>query len=373
MDFFDYIFKYYTDKLIHYEGIEFSQLDRDSLFNTLNEASSLKKFLNDNKEEGYKDTYDAFCIRLDAVNRLETVISRGLTILNGKEEKLFYLYPKKVFFDFEKENCPVKIYELNDYLNILENINSSDINFDVIKQTASQEWLEKTNLVINEMNRYTQWIRENNQFNNDLIFLLRDTLLIYLGFKQLDSISQIRAIPIMLNRKFFSNYGDIFYKYITPPIYDIISCHPNISYYDICKMYKQEFNKYESIGLNQAKKDAFNYIGSLIEKRKYTIIESGIQGSMPLFIMSIINEVDTFLMYTTAPWLFKQYSGIVFRKNYNYLREMETLICQNDLFDYHNLEKNKVYIKEYQNEEIKNLAYYEIYLFKQLVSRRNNI
>ncbi|HEY9059392.1 MAG TPA: hypothetical protein VIO64_02640 [Pseudobacteroides sp.] len=373
MDFFDYIYNYYIDKLLHYESLEFSQLDKDTLLNTLSEASSLKKFLNDNKEEGYKDTYDAFCIGLDAINRLDTVINRGLTILNGKEENLFYLFPKKVSFHFEKDTCPVKIYELNDYLNILRNISPNDINFDVIKQIASQDWVEKTTLVLNEMHRYAQWIRENNKFNNDLIFLLRDTLLLYLNFKHLENMSQTCVIPVMLNRKFFSNYGDIFYKFITPPIYDIISQNPDISYCDICRMYKQEFNKCESICLQQAKNDAFNYIDSIMEKRKYTIIESGIQGSMPLFIMSIINRVDSFLMYTTAPWLFKQYNGIIFRKNYNYLRDMETLICQNDLFDYHHLEKNKVYIKEYQNEEIKSLAYYEIYLFKQLVTNSNGV
>jgi len=60
-----------------------------------------------------------------------------------------------------------------------------------------------------------------------------------------------------------------------------------------------------------------------------------------------------------------QYKGIIFRSNYNYLREMETLVCQNHLFDFHSYAQGQVQVKEFLDPKIQTLAQYELLLFRE--------
>ena len=37
------------------------------------------------------------------------------------------------------------------------------------------------------------------------------------------------------------------------------------------------------------------------------------------------------LLYTTVPWLYDAYAPAVYQQNYNYLREMETIVARDHL------------------------------------------
>jgi hypothetical protein len=63
------------------------------------------------------------------------------------------------------------------------------------------------------------------------------------------------------------------------------------------------------------------------------------------------------------------YEQIVFRKNYNYLREMETIVAHDHLFQLKTVQDGKVLVEETTNERARSLALYEIQTFKAMMKR----
>lgn len=362
MDFFDFILAYYTDKLKSYEALNLEGLSQKELLAVLAEASALKKFMYDNKEEGYEDTYNEFCQRLDAVGRLEDFLARGLALTGGREEELFYLYPHRLRDTLSTQGSPTRILELNSFLTQLEALTWADLDQDLLRKYASPQWLEKTQAVIREMAAYTRWITQQAGPRSSYLCLLRDALIPYMGLRQ----GGFDAVPLLLSRKFLAPWGNVFYKYITPPIYDIIARAPGTSYSELRSQYRDLLLGETQKPIQDAIAAAREYLGVVTQQDKeYLAIESGVQGSMPLFAGAIAENIQGFLMYTTAPWLLSQYKGIIFRSNYNYLREMETLVCQNHLFDFHSYALGQVQVKEFLDPQIQTLAQYELLLFRE--------
>lgn len=77
-------------------------------------------------------------------------------------------------------------------------------------------------------------------------------------------------------------------------------------------------------------------------------------------------------MYTTVPWLLPIYQLGIFNGNYNYLLDMETFLSHDWLLSFASVKNDQVYIKEYQNEELQNLAYYEIVRLKEKINDVQN-
>ena len=75
------------------------------------------------------------------------------------------------------------------------------------------------------------------------------------------------------------------------------------------------------------------------------------------------------IFYTTTPWLYPAYAPIVFQKNYNCWREIETIVAHEHLFQLKTVQDGKVLVEETTNEAVRNLALYEIQTFKTM-SRR---
>ena len=71
-----------------------------------------------------------------------------------------------------------------------------------------------------------------------------------------------------------------------------------------------------------------------------------------------------------CPWLYPTYEPVVFQKNYNYLREMETIVAHDHLFQFKARHKDIVYVEETTNERARRLALYEIRAFKVMVKSR---
>jgi hypothetical protein len=74
------------------------------------------------------------------------------------------------------------------------------------------------------------------------------------------------------------------------------------------------------------------------------------------------------VFYTTTPWLYPTYEQIVFRKNYNYLREMETIVAHDYLFQFKSVQDGKVLVEETTNTRARCLALYEIHTFKAMLT-----
>jgi hypothetical protein len=88
-----------------------------------------------------------------------------------------------------------------------------------------------------------------------------------------------------------------------------------------------------------------------------------------LFLLSLIDNPGEMVFYTTTPWLYPTYEQIVFRKNYNYLRDMETIVAHDYLFQFKAMQDGKVLVEETTNETARCLALYEIQTFKAMLER----
>ena len=69
-----------------------------------------------------------------------------------------------------------------------------------------------------------------------------------------------------------------------------------------------------------------------------------------MFLLSLTDNTGEMVFYTTTPWLYPTYEQIVFRKNYNYLREMETIVAHDHLFQFKTVQDGKVLVEETTNE-----------------------
>jgi hypothetical protein len=98
-------------------------------------------------------------------------------------------------------------------------------------------------------------------------------------------------------------------------------------------------------------------------------IESGVQGTFPLFLLSLTDKTGDMVFYTTTPWLYPTYAPIVFQKNYHYLREMETIVAHDHLFQLKTVQDGTVMVEETTNATARCLALYEIQTFKAMLQR----
>jgi hypothetical protein len=94
-----------------------------------------------------------------------------------------------------------------------------------------------------------------------------------------------------------------------------------------------------------------------------------VQGTFPLFLLSLTANKGEMVFYTTTPWLYPTYEQIMFRKNYNYLRDMETIVAHDYLFQFKTMQDGKVLVEETTNVTARCLALYEIQTFKAIMTR----
>lgn len=62
------------------------------------------------------------------------------------------------------------------------------------------------------------------------------------------------------------------------------------------------------------------------------VLETGLQGTMPLLFAAVFPEATQWAMYAAGPWLADAFGDHVFQKRYAALRPAETLTCTDRLF-----------------------------------------
>lgn len=372
--------KTYFSKLMHYESIGVCQVSESQLVKIVAEASSFYKILLDLKDEGY--TYvDTVVAQTDALERLQRFISTGLARLGPPSEKeRFYLYPEVVKIDglsdlqFSDGPC----FELQTYLNQLDcrSDSPSEIAHCFKSSEQMQHWQAKTDILMSEMVEFLMWIVKRLQQQPEVVpvLLLRDTLLVYFGLRWLrhHGLAIPDPRPIFLSRKFTASYDgdkDIYATLSNDIFYGILD---RVGLCDLVTLRQCFVDQALSIFTPEHPfaKDCHTYLNTLELTGPPLIIESGLQGTFPLWLLTLTNNVGDFVLYTTAPWLYTTYQDIVFRKNYNYLRDTETIVVHDCLFQFKTWRDGQVMVAETRNPIAQSLAHYELHLFKQLVKQR---
>ena len=372
--------QYYQERLAFYESLDLRQLSKTELIEVAGEASSLLKFLRDIVEEGYEAAVQRLVAQTNAVNRLQRFLSSALPILGPPSEReRFYLFPESIPLSLSptKPLAGGTTFELHAYLDRLHQLSDRAVDithcFNNVQQM--QLWQTKTQVLMMEMLAFLQWIcRELTRRESVVpVPLLRDTLLIHMGLVWLreKGLRIQEPKPVIIGRKFADTCGNgrRIHAALGDVIYRVLledhTC-------DLAKL-RHQFAMY--VGENPDIPPSFtqacqDYLTVLDLEGPPLLIESGVQGTFTLFLLSLTGGLGDMVLYTTTPWLFPIYEPIVFRKNYNYLREMETIVAHDYLFQFKARREGIVYSEETTNEVVKSLALYEIHVFKSIVKHR---
>jgi hypothetical protein len=370
--------QYYQERLAFYKSLDLAHCSETELIDVAGEVSSLHKFLTDIIEEGYTATVNQLVEQMDALNRLQRFLTTVLHLLGPQSEReRFYLFPESTpqewitTASFEGGET----FELHAYLDQLDRLSECEVDvaycFDNAQQM--QRWQAKTQVLMTEMFAFLKWLCGELTRREPVVPvpLLRDTLLLHLGLTWLrrEGLRVRESKPAMIGRKFADTCGNgrHIHGALGNVIYRVLledqSC--------VLAGLRRQFATYAReepdipVSFVHACQD---YLRALDLEAPPLFIESGVQGTFTLFLLSLTGDRGDMVFYTTTPWLYPIYKPIVFQKNYNYLREMETIVAHDHLFQFKMRREGMVYVEETTYEIARSLAFYEIYTFKNIVT-----
>jgi hypothetical protein len=374
-----FVAQYYAERLHFYERLDLGRCPETTLLDVAEEASALHKFLTDILEEGYTATVNRLVGQTDALNRLQRFLSTVLQHLGGASEReRFYLFPDliplpQLTTETFAGGAPV---ELQAYLNHLDHLSDDPVDIVSCFEHADQMqcWQAKTQVLMTEMVAFLHWIcaRLVQPVPVVPVPLLRDTLLIHLGLTWLrhHGMPIPAPQPLMIGRKFADLYGDgkDIHGALGNVIYRVLQATRPCTLAILRRQFATSVYADPAIPVSftQACRD---YLATLALDGMPLFIESGVQGTFPLFLLSLTGNTGEMVFYTTTPWLYPTYAPIIFQKNYHYLREMETIVAHDHLFQFKTVQDGKVLVEETTNEAARCLALYEIQTFKAMVTR----
>jgi hypothetical protein len=380
MSFSEFMTGYYQERLRFYERLDLGCCTDTELIEVGGEASSLKKFLSDMLDEGYEEIVSRLVTQTDAINRLHRFLPMLLQRLGTRhEQERFYLWPDQIRLDapgFEA-SAAAKSVELHEYLAYLDVQSDRPVDITPCFEEVHQmrRWQAKTQVLMAEMFAFLTWVLKYLVQRQHFVPvpLLRDTLLVHMGLRLLldRGISMQEPQPVFIGRAFADKFGDgrRIHGALANVIYRVLLEHGPC---DLATM-RRRFAEY--VRQNPAIPVAFTrasraYLEALALEGPPLFIESGVQGTFPLWLLALSGDVGDMVFYVTAPWLYQTYAGIVFRKNYNYLREMETAVVHDHLFQLKEVHAGQVFVEETANDITRRLALYELHAFKEIVKSR---
>jgi hypothetical protein len=378
VSFFAFVAQYYKERLHWYEHLDLKQCSEAALLDVAGEASALQKFLTDILEEGYTTTVNRLVEQTDACNRLQQFLSMVLPYLGGPSAReRFYLCPDLTPLPQLTTETFVggATVELQAYLNHLDHLSDDPVDIAPCFESASQmqRWQAKTQVLMTEMVAFLHWLcaRLMQPIPVVPVPLLRDTLLIHLGLTWLrrSGMPIPAPQPLMIGRKFADLCGDgrEIHGALGNVIYRVLMEERPCDLATLRRHFATAIHADPDIpaSFTQACRD---YLATLALDGIPLFIESGVQGTFPLLLLSLTDKAGDMVFYTTTPWLYPTYEQIVFRKNYNYLREMETIVAHDYLFQIKTIQNGTVLVEETTNATARCLALYEIQTFKALLT-----
>lgn len=335
-------------------------------FENVHEAQMLLKEILDLKDQGYIQSYNTMSTKIDAVNRLTNFItSNGYKIIKPLKNK------KEKDIAYTKQAVPFQKYE--------EKINK------LLKDKTAEK---SENNLINDIYNYSLNLFKDYNKDTAYVFLLRDTLLPYLAFKEWTNNNNINNVyPWIVCRKFLAQYpseenlkqgiitgpqsanfgdNDDAYEMIYKCIFTALDKN-NKSY----KQFIKNTSKLINIELDKNYKNLKNNLKELlstIKQKHIIVVESGRFASIPLLLRAIDKRVD-FRLFTTTPQFYNVYKNRYFTNEYDKNRLFETLKCQDSLFVYSGYNNGNFMVRGTTDKEIIKLATSELAKWNELISK----
>lgn len=321
MSFISFSLNYYKKKIEEWEK---SLLSYDDIYLVKQHL----KMIDDLVDEGYNDLYNKLQEEFHGVSRLKSILNKYNEI------------------PFENYKFDDKLYKSNQI-----NIELNECINKLIKESKESKDVSNNSL-LDEIVNFSKWLGQDE--NTAYVFLLRDTLLPYVYFKENTNCD---IYPWLIGRSFLkyitnaSNIDDI----IRASIFDAL---------EVCDDYKSFKSFCKNKIINDLKKypDVIHEVNKLlksIQKEKIIVVESGCYGTFPL-LLSILDERVDFKMFTTVPYLIKIYGDKIYTNAYEKNRLFETLYSQDKLFTFNSYIDNKFYVLLKDNSELKKKSLEEI-------------
>jgi hypothetical protein len=377
VSFFAFVAQYYAERLHWYECLDLTACSEAALLDIAGEASALHKFLTDILEEGYTTTVNRLIGQTDAFNRLQRFLSIVLPQLGGfSERERFYLFPDLIPLPqlTTETFTGGATWELQAYLDYLDHLSDAPVDIAPCFEHADQQqrWQAKTQVLMTEMVAFLHWLYARLAQPAPVVPvpLLRDTLLIHLGLIWLRRSGMPIPVPqpLIIGRKFadLCGNGREIHGALGNVIYRVLREAHSRDLATLRRHFATAVHAEPVIpaSFTQACRD---YLATLAMDGIPFFIESGVQGTFPLFLLSLTGNTGEMVFYTTTPWLYPTYAPIVFQKNYHYLREMETIVAHDHLFRLKTVQDGTVLVEETTNATAQCLALYEIQTFKAMV------
>jgi len=346
MDFIIYNLNWYKKRLEHYSHLQESGVVTRDI---IHEAKILHKFLEDIRDEGYIPTYELFQDKLQATRLLTEFIMKH-------NDKPFELIKKAPIYDelvYGKDEKSLEQYI--DAINLLSKTTELDNQTD--------------NFLYDKILGFSKWVYNSIKPDTTVVFLLRDTLLPYLAFRQWSDNNTIKALPLLIGRRFLCQFGDgdVLYNSISDALY--MALHeadgsPSLFQESVVRKIKKVLAE------NQTLKRAIEEIMSGIKAQKICVVETGVHGTMPLLLKACDERIDQIMLYTTLPWMYDAWGECCYTKSYEDLRLFETVNCQDLLFSFSSVKGRAFYIREIADDKVKKESIKELCLWNQLISAR---
>ena len=358
----------------YYEGLDLGRCGESELLAAAAEASAaLRKFLADLLEEGYASTEALLRERTEAVDRLQRFLSGALRVLGPPPEReRFYLMREPVGVwipSADKAFAGASETGLHDYLDDLKARSDGPVDISDCFDDPLQmrNWQDRTARIMAEMAGFLRGLDDWLTARPDMVPvpLLRDTLLIYLGLTWLGR----QPRPLFISRAFADTWGDDYrvHDLLTDLVHRVLLEQGACSLATMRRRFAEQLRGVP--GVAPFTRACRQQLASLAAAGSPVFIESGAQGTFILPLLPFSGPAADMLLYTTVPWLYGTYAPIVYQRNYNYLREMETIVAHDHLFRFSAWRGGTVYVTETTDERIRRLASYEIDTFKQLIDR----
>jgi len=350
-----YNLKFFDKKLREYEAIRGRASDE-----VVHEAQMILKEVSDLYDQGYMWSYNSFVDKLNIVERLTKFIEK-----NDKKAVLQPQIPEK------------HLNYSNEKINLLEYLNKV---FEYDKTTCANTQI---NPLFFDILAFTKMIYESVDKDTAVVFLLRDTLLPYLAFKEWCG-DKMTIKPWLIGRKWLSlfpaetgenvsmqstNFGDNndLYEAIYHAIYTSLD-DGNDDFVAFVNGVKKYLN--EDLSKFKKAKDNLKKLLGTISEKKILVVETGRIASIPLLLKCVDDRVD-FRLFTTVPAFYNVYKGRYFTNEYDKNRLFETIMCQDCLFQLAEfVDGNLFMVKETTDSTVLESAKQELAQWQNLI--KNN-
>lgn len=355
--------------------------ERKSLFATI---SSIKNAIADllSPDGGnYHKLLKELNIKLNFENRLSNIIGM-LSKYISLENKYQTGNVTSLINVVHNPSYGYKTFELNDYLNkliLLQPLTDEEVE---LLSKNNKEQIKPLKHLSDYLNhlviKYTegQTNAGSKLESSPIVFFLRDTLLLYLGARRLQAKgASLDARAILINRRlihsFISSEGiNSIYKKSYNLIFQLLSVYQGKFSKEFIEKYKQMFKSSVTQPEIQLLHFISEYMNEVLgDKNNFVGVDTAAHGTMPLLTHVATDRLNSLEMYTSTPWLYEFYSLNIFVSNFPNMRTLESLVSQEELFQFSYISEGKIYVTETCDPVVISKAKLEIGIFLNIIDK----